>query len=162
MADQKYNRWLIGVLIFSTLATILTAINTTMQEVSDDFFKRQTFIINIVLCVVNGAIFLGNGIIKIYKFDQIISDYVSYVEKLDGMCSQIHDQIILPSRMRQDAGDFIKKLHPQYTELIKKGPMISTGDYKNATKKYERFTTNRELNSELSERYKIKGPLADV
>lgn len=160
---KKYNRMLISVLIFSTLATILTAINTTMQEVDDDvFFKKQTFVINIILCIVNGVIFIGNGIIKIYKFDQIISDYTSYVEKLDGLCSVIHDQLILPSRMREDAKEFIKKRHPQYTDLIKKSPMISTSDYKSASKKYDTFTTDREIHDELSERYKIKGGLLDA
>ena len=160
---KKYNRGLIVVLILSTLTTILTAVNTTMQEATDDtLFKNQTLVINIILCVINGLIFLGNGIIKIYKFDQIISEYTSYVEKLDSMCSMIHDQLVLPSRMREDAQEFIKKRHLQYSDLMKKSPMISTGDYKKAVKKYENFTTNRELQDELSERYQIRGGLMDA
>lgn len=158
----KWNRMLILVLLFSTAATLLAAANTAIQKVSDDFFKNQTLIFNIILVVVNAIVLISNGIIKIYKFDNIVAEYTAYIEKVDQLCLIIHTQLMLPVHMREDASKFILKQNVDYTNIIKQSPTISTSDYNTAIKKYKNFISNDRDTSELTRKYKIRTKLIDV
>lgn len=150
---SRLNRILILALILSTIATLLASVSTTIQGFGNKKGEVAVFFIGIFTIIINGIITISNGYIKIYKFDDILTSYTAYIEKVDNLCYLIIDQLGQPVHLRVNATVFISKHSKAYLNIMQNTPAISTDDLNEATSQYDKYLSNRTLNYKFSQKF---------
>lgn len=178
----KLNRMLILALIISTISTIISGISTIALTVDSETtiisgnstsfggstslrgstnttttenstYKTTALIINAIIFFLSAVITVLNGIIKIYRLDEIISTVTSYIEKIDQIYSKIASELILPEALREDAITFIKRESDNYLKLIQQSPNIDKSIERNAIHQYNKYLEDTGMNFRLSQKY---------
>lgn len=150
---NKVNRALITALIFGAITTILSGISSTITGLSsmssstttDTIFRWVVFSINIILCVLSGIVTGINGIIKIYKWNTIVTDITAFIEKIDAYYITVSSILVIKDKLRPNANNFIKKEYATYLNIMQSKPEVSQSDFVNANKKYEKYIKNNNL-----------------
>ena len=149
----RLNYIMIVSLLFSTLATLIAAIETTIQGVGKDKHTSIIFTVSIIGVLINAIVTFINGFIKIYKFDDILTSYTAYNEKVDGLCYVLIDQLGQPLELRDNATIFIAKHSEKYLNIMKDTPSISTSDLNEATAQYNKYLEDHHLNYKFSQKF---------
>lgn len=158
----RLNRILLSTLIFSLINMLLSGLSSLSLTINDQLYIKIAFGINIVTFIINTIISALNGTIKIYKYDEIVTNITAYVEKLDNLYTYISSQLILPNQLREDAIEFIKKQNDNYLSLLRISPEIHRSEYDMANKKYMKFLDDDSINFKCSEKYKNNDEVIDI
>lgn len=156
------NRVMMTALLLSTISTVISGISTMALTVDKPTYKLIALIINIVLFVISALLSFLNGAVKIYKWDEIVASYTSYIEKMDQIYSVIASQLVLPPNLREDALTFIKNQSETYLNLIRQSPDIDSSLYRTANKAYAKFLQDDGVNFKCSQKYKNDDSIIDV
>jgi len=145
--NKKVGQALISVLIFGSLATLLSCISSTISAISstssmDTIFRWIVFGINVAIFILSAVVTIINGIIKIRKWNTIVADISAFIEKMDAFYMIVSSILLLQDTLRPDAIDFIKKEYTTYLNIMKSKPEISQSDYNSAEKKYGKYVEN--------------------
>ena len=105
---KKLDAFLIVALIFSTLNTIISAVSSALLSINDIRFVWVTFGLNVLMFALNGIITVTNGSVKIFKWDEFVTNISTFIEKLDVFYSDVSSQLVLPDRLRGNAVPFIE------------------------------------------------------
>jgi hypothetical protein len=140
---EKYklylDRSLVMSLILSTLSAFIAAIASALSINSAEY-TWIIFCFNIIICLLSGTVTIISGMIKIYKWDELVSEINGYNSKLDTFCAEVSSQLILPEQLRISAVDFIKKEHDKYQNIQSDRPKISHSDFVKAEEEYYKYS----------------------
>lgn len=150
--NNKLRRIKICIICFSVLIFIAGGISTAMLAYSNTN-NIIVLVFAIIITAFEGVNIGLASVNQLYGWDQLLSSYAVYQEKLDNLNSTIASQLILPEELREDAISFIKKEHDTYLALIKVSPKLSTTDHKMALKEYNDFLEGNSLNFRLAQKY---------
>ena len=145
MYQRKLNRILVASLILSSIATVLSAVSTLSLTTNEAIYLYIALAINICVTILSAWITILGGVIKIYKLDEIVSSYVSYINKLDIFYLSVSQQLLLPPSLREDAILFIQRENNTYNEIIKQSPSIDMSEQINALKEYQKYLNDKTL-----------------
>ena len=155
--QRKYNIISVIMLFFSTISTLISAVTVTTQTINEHPYRLASFIISIVILAINAVGLFLNGLLKIYKFDDIFTSYSGYIDRVDHLYAIVDGQLTVPTEQRDDANIFIKEQSKVYGQLIQQSPNISISNYNSAMKQYRKFLTSNHdgINFKLAQkRYK--------
>ena len=134
---------LIFTLILSVLMTILSGISIALSTLDVGInFQWVIFTFNIVMLVASGVITVLNGVVKIFSWDDQIKIFTKIIEKLDTQWFVFETELNIPSKQRQNAKDFIKRMDGEYMHLMQICPHIGVDEYVKANKKYQESLSN--------------------
>jgi len=150
---RKVNRLQIVTLIISALASIISAVSSALVAIENEKFVWIIFSFNIILFIFNSTNTVMNGILKITKWDNLITEISAYIERLDSFYVTISSEIILPDKLRKNALDFIKKEDQNYLNIMQQCPNIYPSDYINANTKYKQFMQDNSINYKVAQKY---------
>jgi len=134
---------LIFTLILSVLMTILSGISIALSTLDVDInFQWVIFTFNIIILVASGVITVLNGVVKIFSWDDQIKIFTKIIEKLDTQWFVFETELNIPSKQRQNAKDFIKRMDGEYMHLMQICPHIGVDEYIKANKSYQESLSN--------------------
>jgi len=149
IVQEKYkslsDNFLIVILIFSTITTILAGINSALEFIEIKWFWLS-FSFDVAVLVLQSINTILTGIIKIKGWSNISATLMVFVEKLDNFYSIISNQISLPTELRNDAISFIKEQNKEYLNIKLQSPNLLSNDYRMATSKYNKFLAENHIN----------------
>lgn len=161
-AKNKLNNILLIALILSTASSVISGISSLALTVDNPSYKLAALIINIIVFIISVLITFLNGAIKIYKWDEIVTNYTAYIEKMDQLYSIIAHELVLPSALRDNAVDFIKTQGEIYLNLIRQSPDIDSSLYREANKEYIKFLQDDTISFKCSRKYKMDDSVIEV
>ena len=134
---------LIFTLILSIFMTILSGISVALSTLNVDInFQWVIFSFNIIMLISSGTITGLNGVIKIFSWDNQVKIFTKIIEKLDTQWFIFETELNIPSKQRQNAQDFIKRVDGEYMHLMQICPHIGVNDYVKANKSYQESLSN--------------------
>lgn len=162
---EKYKRvvdkTLVWAFIIGTISTILAAISSAILAV-DDTLVWMSVGFNSTIFILNGIVTILNGRIKIYKWNELVNQLTSHVEKLDHFYAEISSELVLPDKLRKDAIEFIQKQDSDYLNIIRQTPNVYPSDYKDANKEYLRFLKDNSVNYKYAQKYNADDSVIDI
>lgn len=118
-------RVLILIIIFGALITVISGINVALGTITTINSVWIVFGLNVAIFLCGAGITISTGLIKLNSWDDKIRSYAEYVERLSGLWIILKSELDMSAEYRIQAGDFIKRMHGQYINLIHQGPQIS-------------------------------------
>ena len=109
------------------------------------------FKILLVVCTI--IVTIIQGIIRIKGYDKVAEELTGYIQKMDNFIGKVSSQLLLPTSIREDAVEFIKKENKDYTDLMTNAPSISPSDLKNANQRYVEFVGDNTNNIKQLQKY---------
>lgn len=153
IVHEKYkymlDNTLLASLILSTLSTIVAAVSSTII-VSNSSHELIVFWLNVVIFTIGGATTVLNGVVKLYRWDELVSDISTFIEKLDVFHVVLTSELLLPDNLRSDAVEFIKHKNTEYSTIMKHVPNIRKSDYDTSYKKYVEFIENSTVDNKYN------------
>jgi len=142
----RLNRLLVVSLLLSTMSALLASISTLSLTRNEELYRFLSLAMSGTIFILAAITTIINGMIKIYKFEDIITSFSAFVDKIDNMCSTISAQLILPNKMKEQSLVFIKSCNESYSQIIKSAPMVDQNDFEVAKSSYEKFRKNEAIN----------------
>ncbi len=147
-------RALVLALICSVLSTICAGVNIIFAKLSNIDTTWIVLACSIVSLLSSGIMVVSTGLVQIGNWNEKIRNYAQYVERLSALWIILRTELDLSPEYRIQAGDFIKRMHGQYVNLIQQGPQITRKEcdtfiqsYKN--KKFKDFNWNNRYGKTL-------------
>jgi hypothetical protein len=112
--------------------------------------------IQVSLVLINFAITLMSGILKIFEWNKKVESYTAYNQRLDDFFTSVMNETTLPPKMRKDAASFIMQYKDMYFEVIKTAPPIDLSDYQTGLKKFSEFLDNKKDNFIAKKRERLQ------
>jgi len=128
---------LIIVLVLGALMTIISSINVALGTISSINSVWIVFGLNVAIFCCGAGITIAAGLIKINSWDDRITDYTIYIERLSALWVILKSELDMSAENRINAADFIKRMHGQYINLIQQGPQIGWKECLESTNKYK-------------------------
>jgi len=128
---------LIIVLVLGAIMTIISGINVALGTISSINSVWIVFGLNVALFCCAAGITIATGLIKINSWDDRITDYTIYIERLSALWVILKSELDMSAENRINAADFIKRMHGQYINLIQQGPQIGWKECQESTNKYK-------------------------
>lgn len=142
------NKILVASLLASTFNTLISGLSTMALTIDNKYYVYFSLATNVALFILSAMIAIVNGAIKIYKLDDLVGTYSTYIEKIDQMFSIVSNQLVLPPLLREDAIDFIRRESKNYLELMKSSPNLDASDEEQAARSYEKLSGKKSLHSD--------------
>ncbi len=166
----KFNRILFTVEILGGLSSIISMISATILSVSKGLSQSSNssitlnvssnsaidyiaLALTIAVAVLSLTLTVIMRIIKIYRWDTIISLYSAYITKMDGVYSTVSVELSKPKYLRSDANNFINNMALIYSELIKNSPNIEIEEQKQAGIEYANYIDGKSTNFNITQKY---------
>lgn len=144
---QKYKT---KINIISMIAFIISSLQTTLTfsnlGINEEENPDITLIVKILLIVLALVVNISNGIIKIYKWNDIVESYKGYTEKLQSFSTILISETELPKELRKNALDFIIQHKASYIEILRSSPDICKKEYMIGLKEYNNYIKNDKIN----------------
>ncbi len=150
--DGKVKRAHMWLLVLATLSTIINAIASAILTASPDLVWI-VLACNIILFLISGASTMISGALNIYKWDDLVTDLATYIEKLDTFYATISAELTLPAALRTDAIKFIQKNASGFLDLMRISPNVPNSEYIYACQKYETFQDGNAVNFKCAQKY---------
>tara|TARA_Y100000780_G_scaffold205743_1_gene200927 strand:- start:14722 stop:15630 length:909 start_codon:yes stop_codon:yes gene_type:complete len=140
---EKYkkilSRYQIASLIISSIAALLS---TSSLSIEENRYPRISLTLKIILAFLTTSSAISSGIVKIFKYDEIVENLAKYIESIDNFYGAVSSALILNSKLREDAIEFIKRENKNFQTLMMNGPNIDPSDYEMAMSKYQKSFEN--------------------
>jgi len=140
-------RALIVSLICGALGAIFAGVNVILSKITSIDTTWFVFGCSVASLVSSAIVAISTGLIKVGSWDDKIRNYTLYVERLSALWILLRSELDISAEYRIQAGDFIKRMHGQYINLVQQGPYITRKEceiffqnYKD--KKFKDFTWN--------------------
>jgi hypothetical protein len=162
----RVERIFIVVLLFSTISTVIGAVSAALLAVDTGIDNQNltyaTLAITVITTVISGIITFLTGIIKIKKWDELITAISKYIVELDNFYAVISSMLMLPDRLREDAVMFIKENAKEFSNLMKTSPDLSPSNVSKGRKSYEKFLEDKAKNYKLANKYDTDDTIVDM
>ena len=150
---KRHNRILLYALIFNTIINIVSAISSAILAINDEDFIWIAFGFNVFIFMGTGIATVLTGTLKIFKWDQKVTEMTKFIEKLDSFYSEISSELLLPPQLRTNALEFIKREDANYLNIMRQSPNIYRSEFIKANKKFKNFIKDNSLNFKIAQKF---------